>query len=84
MRNIMIKTHNDAMSLIHEAAAGADVKIEKIIGGPGENTSGMRRYSISLHNGTTPAAVHVYALPFNEDNIRKTIKDTLLSLSDRG
>lgn len=84
MRNLMIKTHNDAMSLIREAACGADVKIEKITGGPGENTSGMRRYSISLPNGTTPAAVHVYALPFNEDNIRKTIKDTLLSLSDRG
>jgi hypothetical protein len=84
MRNLLIKTHNDAMSLIREAASGADVKIEKIIGAPGEDTSGMRRYSISLPNGTTPAAVHVYALPFSEYNIRKTIKDTLLSLSDRG
>ena len=84
MRNIMIRTHNDALSLIREAACGADVKIEKIIGAPGEDTSGMRRYSISLPNKTTPAAVHVYALPFSEDNITKTIKATLVSLSDRG
>ena len=81
MRNLMIKTHNDAFSLIHETACGADVKIEKIIGAPGEDTSGMRRYYISLKNKTSPAAVHVYALPFNEDNIRKTIYDTLKTLS---
>ena len=77
----MIKTHNDALSLIREAACGADIKIEKIIGAPGEDTSGMRRYYICLPNKTGPEAVHVYALPFSEDNIRKTIQTTLEALA---
>ena len=81
MNNTMVRTHNDAYSLIHETACGADIKIEKIIGAPGEDTSGMRRYSISLPNGVGSTAVHVYALPFSEDNIRKTIKITLEELS---
>ncbi len=81
MKNLMIKTHNDAISLIKETACGADVKIEKIVGAPGEDTSGMRRYYISLANNIGQEACHVYALPFNEDNIKKTIRDTLISLS---
>ena len=81
MNNTMVRTHNDAYSLIHETACGADIKIEKIIGAPGEDTSGMRRYYISLPDNTGPEAVHVYALPFSEDNIKKTIRDTLRSLS---
>jgi hypothetical protein len=84
MRNLMIKTHNDAMSLIKEAACGANVKIEKVIGSPGEDTSGMRRFYISLQNKTNPESCHIYALPFNEENMIKTIKTTLVSMSNRG
>lgn len=79
----MIKTHGDMMGLIKESAMGANVKFEKIAGSPGEDTSGMRRYYISLPNNVGPEACHIYSLPCDPELIQKVVVDTIVSLSDR-
>lgn len=78
----LVKTHNDMMALIKETAMGADVKFEKILGAPGEDTSGMKRYYISLPNNVGPEACHIYSLPCDPELIQKVVVDTLKQLSN--
>lgn len=69
------------LQFIKSQAPGATVYIEKIQGGPGENTEGMRRFMIELGDKTARSSgIDIYSLPCDEDLLGKHIRTVMSKL----